>query len=104
MWGAIFFGAAELGLVYWGLNALLGSGRKTKTTRRYTNFLGNKVSDVTYHDSGRRLKHVTSRGFFGGQVTRTYEIEKGNKKCFRCRSMVSPDANGAYHCCGRTFY
>jgi hypothetical protein len=104
MWGAILFGAAELGLVAWCLNALFGGGEKIKTTRRYKSFFGNRVTDVTYHDTGRRVKHVTGRGFFGGKVTKTYEVQKGNKKCFRCRSMVAPDVKGAYHCCGRTFF
>jgi hypothetical protein len=103
MW-AILFGAVEFGLVYWGISALLGSGKKTKTTQHYTNFFGDRVHDVTYHDSGRRVKHVTGHNIFGGKVTTTYELEKGSKKCFRCQSMVAPDSNGAYHCCGRTFY
>ncbi len=73
MWGAFFIGAAELGLLYWGLNALFGGSKKTKTTRRYTNVFGDRVTDIKYHDSGRRAKHVTSRGILGDKVTRTYK-------------------------------
>lgn len=103
MWG-ILIGAAELGLLCWGANNLFGDGKNVKTTRRYKNVFGNRVADVKYHDSGRRVKHVTGRGIFGDKVTRSYEIKKGSKKCFRCGWTVARDGNGAYHCCGRTFY
>lgn len=79
MWG-ILIGTAELGLLLWGVNALFGGGKKTKTTRRYKNVFGDRVTDVKYHDSGRRAKHVTGRDFWGDKVTRSYEVSKSKKK------------------------
>ena len=103
MWAAVLIGIAEVALVGWGLNALLGGGKPTRTTRRYKNVFGNWVTDVSYHDTGRRVKHVKGRSLFGDKVTRTYEVQKGKKKCFRCGTMVTPNSNGRYRCCGRSF-
>ena len=79
-------------------------GTKVSTARRKKDWLGRNVTVIKYHDSGRKLKKIPGRNLLLQRVTKTYEMRKGDKKCFRCGAMVSPDGDGAYSCCGRTFH
>jgi hypothetical protein len=71
----------------------------TKTEKRWTSWTGARKRKIKYHDSGKEVRQSTRRGLFGRSVKKTYV----DKKCHRCHGMVKSDAQGLYHCCGRTF-
>ena len=85
------------------IGSLFSEGSPTKTTRRYKDFWGNWRTETKYHDTGKRVKTMTRKGFWGDRVTNTY-VDKPLKTCFRCKTSVSADSDGFYCCsCGKTF-
>lgn len=55
-------------------------GQKTKTTYRHKGLFGEKITDVTYHDTGKKVRHVSRPGFFGGTVNKSYIMKPGKKR------------------------
>jgi hypothetical protein len=58
------------------------------------------------YSNGRVVEHRPQFNRWTGNFegVKSTEVSKGNKKCFKCNSSVSPDSDGKYSCCGRTFY
>ncbi|MBA2227515.1 hypothetical protein [Thermogemmata fonticola] len=54
--------------------------KKTKTVHTRKGWFGDRITDVTYHDTGRKVRYRTRPGIFGGKVTKAYELRKGKKK------------------------
>lgn len=47
--------------------------KPVKTEKKYTDFLGRRVREVHYADTGKTVKRVTTDNFFSnGKTTKTY--------------------------------